>query len=93
LFHYGSPLEDLIDAFLALCTDKEGRLNLVRGRMLLESYHALQPIQRIPWTPVVASWTAQQLINAAQNVRPLAPGFLTVLQRPENLATALASCL
>ena len=93
LLHSGSPLEDLVDAFLSLCTNSEGRLLPVRGRALLESYRSLIPIQRVPWTPVVACWCAQRILDCCENRRPLPMGFSKLLEQPERLATALASCL
>jgi Ser/Thr protein kinase RdoA (MazF antagonist) len=92
LLHQGAPQEDLIDAFLSFCTTADGGLAADRGRTLLESYHTLVPIARIPWTPVVASWCARRLLDAHAGRRPLPIGFSTVLERPEDLATALASC-
>ncbi len=93
LLHAGSPLEDLVDAFLSLCTNADGELLPVRGRALLEAYHSLLPIQRIPWMPVVASWCAQRILDSCENRRPLPRGFSRLLEEPERLATALASCL
>jgi Ser/Thr protein kinase RdoA (MazF antagonist) len=90
LLHAGSPLEDVVDAFLSFCTDDDGRVAPDRGRMLLESYHSLSPIERVPWTPVVASWCAQRLLDNHHRRRPLPVGFQTVLRGPEHLVAALA---
>jgi hypothetical protein len=91
LLHWGCPLEDLVDAFIALATDAKGAFDRRRGVALLESYDTLVSIKRIPWTPVVASWCAQRLIDQEQ--RPLPERFMeSVLPAPERLATAMASC-
>ncbi len=91
LLHGGCPLEDLVDAFIALATDAKGAFDRRRGVALLESYDSLVSIKRTPWTPVVASWCAQRLIDQEQ--RPLTEGFMeSVLPAPERLATAMASC-
>jgi len=88
LLHFGSPLEDLVDAFLTIAN-----LQNVRGKALLEAYDSLIPIRRVPWTPIVAAWFAQRIIDAAHNRRPLPRHFTQLLTAPENLATAIASCL
>ena len=83
-----------MDALLALCVtqDLKGtRMNLERGKVLLEAYDSLVPIRRVPWTPVVGSWCAQRLLDAPRRVLP--GNFGEILSHPENLATALASCL
>jgi aminoglycoside phosphotransferase (APT) family kinase protein len=91
LLHWGCPLEDVVDAFIALATDAKGAFDRRRGVALLEAYDSLVSIKRTPWTPVVASWCAQRLID--QERRPLAEGFMEgVLPAPERLATAMASC-
>ncbi len=92
LLHWGCPLEDLVDAFVALATDAKGMFVLRRGAVLLEAYDSLVPIKRTAWTPVVASWCAQRLVDREK--RALEEGFMeVVLPAPERLATALASCL
>jgi Ser/Thr protein kinase RdoA (MazF antagonist) len=93
LVHVGSPFEDLVDAFLALCTDETGRLVVPRGRALLEAYHSLRPIKGVAWTPVVATWCAQRLIDSAAGRRAVPWGFEGVLKKPESVATAMASCV
>ena len=91
LLHWGCPLEDLVDAFIALATDPRGAFDQRRGTALLESYDSLVPIKRTPWTPVVASWCAQRLVD--QEKRALPERFMeAVLPAPERLATAMASC-
>jgi hypothetical protein len=92
LLHWGCPLEDLVDAFIALATDAQGALDRRRGVALLESYDSLVSIKRTPWSPVVASWCAQRLLDQERRSPP--EGFLeSVLPAPERLATAMASCL
>jgi Ser/Thr protein kinase RdoA (MazF antagonist) len=92
LLHWGCPLEDLVDAFLALAVNAKGGLDRSRGGALLEAYDSLVPIQRMAWTPVVAHWCARRLID--QRRRGLPEGFMDdVLPAPERLATAMASCL
>jgi len=86
--HFGSPLEDLVDAFLSVAGAQPAR-----GKALLESYDSLVPIRKTPWTPVVAAWCAQRLIDTTERRRPLPRGFGQLLAAPENLATAMASCL
>jgi hypothetical protein len=93
LLHAGTPLEDLVDAFLALCAGANGRLLLERGRSLMEAYATLMPIKTLAWTPVVATWCAQRILDAGEGRRALPVGFETVLRRPEGIATAMASCL
>lgn len=93
LLHVGTPLEDLVDAFLALCTDGTGRLSVERGKALLEAYHSLIPIKGVAWTPVVAVWCAQRVIDSAAGRRAVPPGFEGVMRNPEGVATAMASCL
>ncbi len=93
LLHAGSPLEDLVDAFVLICTGGERSLLAQRGRALLEAYDSLVPIARVPWTPVVASWCAQRLLDAAARRRAWPDGFENLLRNPENLATALAGSL
>jgi Ser/Thr protein kinase RdoA (MazF antagonist) len=93
LLHVGSPLEDLVDAFLSLCTDGAGRLALERGEALLEAYHSLLPIKGVAWTPVVATWCAQRILDSAAGRRAVPAGFEGVLKSPEGIATAMASCL
>jgi hypothetical protein len=91
LLHWGCPLEDVVDAFISLATDANGAFDRRRGIALLEAYDTLVSIDRTPWTPVVASWCAQRLID--QDRRPLSEGFMeSVLPAPERLATAMASC-
>jgi hypothetical protein len=91
LLHWGCPWEDLVDAFITLVTDARGAFDRRRGSALLESYNSLVSIKRTPWTPVVACWCAQRLLD--QDRRPLPEGFLeSVLPAPERLATAMASC-
>jgi len=92
LLHWGCPLEDLVDAFIALATDARGAFEQRRGTALLEAYDSLVPIKRMPWTPVVASWCAQRLVD--QEKRALPERFMeAVLPAPERLATAMASCI
>ncbi|MCL2648377.1 MAG: phosphotransferase [Phycisphaerales bacterium] len=96
LLHFGSPLEDLVDAFLTITLDAAGAVqspSLSRSKALLESYDSLSPIRQTPWTSVVAAWCAQRLMDAAQHRRSLPRHFAELLAAPENLATALASCL
>ncbi len=91
LLHWGCPLEDLVDAFLCLATDAAGAFDRRRGVALMESYDLLVLIRRTPWTPVVASWCAQRLVD--QERRSLPENFIeAVLPAPERLATAMASC-
>ncbi|HEY4328685.1 MAG TPA: hypothetical protein VGN88_03030, partial [Phycisphaerae bacterium] len=72
----------------------EGKLIPARGHTLLESYNSLIPISRTPWTPVVAHWCAQRLLDHHSTLRPYPPGFAqTLLPSPERLSIALASCL
>jgi len=92
LLHPGSPLEDLVDAFLTLCVDENGRLVEDRGKALFEAYSSLTPLSRIAWTPVVATWCGQRLLDAVANKRDLPPGIEVYLRRPESLATAIATC-
>jgi hypothetical protein len=92
LLHWGCPLEDLVDAFLALAVDAKGALARRRGTALLEAYGSLVPIKRMAWTPIVAQWCARRLID--QRLRGLPEGFMAeVLPSPERVATALASCV
>jgi hypothetical protein len=93
LLHVGSPLEDVVDVFMSVCTDGQGRLVQARGRALLEAYGSLLAIERTPWTPVVASWCAQRILDAAARRRELPEGFERLLRWPERLATALAGCV
>jgi hypothetical protein len=77
---------------LHFCGDASGALMQSRTRALLESYDSLIPLKAMPWTPVVASWLAQRLIDAARGRRPLPKSFSRMLAAPESLATALAAC-
>jgi len=92
LLHYDTPLEDVVDAFAALSTDARGNLDRARGRALLESYDSLLSIQRLAWTPVVAAWCAQRLLDQHEGRRQLGEDFANVVANPERLATAMASC-
>ena len=92
LLHYGCPLEDLVDAFLALAYDPHGNLDRVRGRALLESYDTLFSIKRFAWTPVIATWCAQRLLDHHAQLRPLPNDFPALLAAPESLAMSMASC-
>jgi Ser/Thr protein kinase RdoA (MazF antagonist) len=92
LLHPGCPLEDLVDAFLTLCVDENGRLAEEKGKSLFEAYTSLTPLGRVAWTPVVASWCGQRLLDAAANKRDLPAGIEVYLRRPESLATAIATC-
>jgi Ser/Thr protein kinase RdoA (MazF antagonist) len=92
LLHWGCPLEDLVDAFVALAVDAKGALDRQRGFSLLEAYDSLVSLKRIAWTPVVAHWCARRLYDGQR--RALPAGFLEgILPAPERLATALASCV
>jgi Ser/Thr protein kinase RdoA (MazF antagonist) len=92
LLHWGCPLEDVVDAFLALAVNDKGILDRRRGKPLLEAYATLVPIKHIAWTPVVAHWCARRLIDGQR--RALPEGFMKgILPEPERLATALASCV
>ena len=94
LLHFGCPLEDVVDAFWWVALDHNGRLDVTRGRALLEAYDSLVPIRRVAWTPVVAWWCAQRVVDFAAKRRELPDGFYqSILPAPERLATALASCL
>jgi hypothetical protein len=93
LLHYGNPLEDVVDAFVMVGSSGSGAMQANRGRALLEAYDSLVPIRRIPWTPVVAGWCAQHLLDYLDHRRPLFDGFEAILGAPEQLATAIASCL
>ncbi len=92
LLHYGTPLEDVVDAFATLSTDARGNLDRARGRALLESYDSLLSIQRLAWTPVVAVWCAQRLLDQQAGRRQLGEDFANIVANPERLATAMASC-
>lgn len=92
LLHWGHPLEDVVDVFLELCL----RANHVipgRGRMLLEAYDSLQPIRKVIWTAVLGRWLAQRLVDASLGRRALPERFAQVLATPEDMASAMASCL
>jgi Ser/Thr protein kinase RdoA (MazF antagonist) len=92
LLHWGCPLEDLVDAFLALAVNAQGALDQRRGAALLEAYNSLVPIKRIAWTPVIAHWCARRMIEQRRRVPP--EGLMEdILSAPERIATALASCL
>ena len=92
LLHWGCPFEDLVDAFITLATNVQGAFDRQRGAALLEAYDSLVSIKRTPWTPVVASWCAQRLLD--QDRRSPPEGFVeSVLPAPERLATAMASCV
>jgi hypothetical protein len=93
LLHVGAPLEDVVDVFLRLCTDGNGNLLEDRGRALMESYGSLTGIDRTPWTPVVASWCAQRILDTDAGRREPPRGFEGILREPEQLATALAGCV
>jgi hypothetical protein len=85
------PAALLHDADHQLRAITKGAFDRRRGIALLEPYDSLVSIKRTPWTPVVASWCAQRLID--QDRRPLPEGFAeSVLPTPERLATAMASC-
>lgn len=92
LLHAGSPLEDVVDAALHFCGDGNGGLAAGRAEVLLEAYDSLLPLKGLAWTPVVASWLAQRLIDAARGRRILPKAFSRILAAPEGLAGALASC-
>jgi Ser/Thr protein kinase RdoA (MazF antagonist) len=92
LLHRGSPLEDMVDALLSFGIDSKGMLVLARGKALVEAYHSLVPIEKTPWTPVVASWCAQRIIDARTGRRPTPQGFSRIATQPEELAMAMASC-
>ncbi len=65
LLHFGSPLEDVVDAFVSICISPDGTYRPDRSRILRESYDSLIPLQQLPWTPVVGTV-----------VRPAPPGRL-----------------
>jgi hypothetical protein len=93
LLHYGTPLEDVVDAFLTLAYDPQGNLDRSRGRSLMESYGSLISVKRIAWTPVIAAWCVQRLLDQ-QAQRRSAPGdFASIIANPERLAMAMASCM
>jgi aminoglycoside phosphotransferase (APT) family kinase protein len=91
LLHGGSPLEDLVDAFLSLCVGADGVSLPQRYRVLREAYESLLPLKEVAWTPVVGAWCAQRLLDAAAGRRALPKGFAGVLGDPERLACALAA--
>jgi Ser/Thr protein kinase RdoA (MazF antagonist) len=93
LLHDGSPLEDVVDAALHFCVDGAGAVAPARARSLLEAYDSLLPLKDVAWTPVVASWLGQRLIDAARARRALPKAFSRILSGPETLATAIASCV
>ena len=92
LLHWGSPGEDLLDIFLALCVLPGGRVDEVRGQALLESYDSLRPIRRMAWTPVIASWLAQRFLDAATGRRAMPAGFTRILASTEDMASVMAAC-
>jgi Ser/Thr protein kinase RdoA (MazF antagonist) len=91
LLHVGSPLEDLVDAFLSLCVGTDGTSLPRRYLALREAYESLIPLKDVAWTPVVGAWCAQRLLDAAGGRRALPKGFSGVLGDPERLACALAA--
>ncbi len=91
LLHFGQPLEDLVDAFVSLCSEKEAGYSMQRGRVLLEGYGSLIPLKGVPWTPIVAGWCAQRLIDASNGQRNLPRDFVSILSAPEKVATAMAA--
>jgi len=93
LLHWGCPLEDLVDGILGFCLDAGGGLDRVKGRSLLEAYDSLLPLKRQAWTPVVAGWLGQRLLDAARGRRGLPKSFMQFVIAPEGLGTAIASCL
>jgi Ser/Thr protein kinase RdoA (MazF antagonist) len=93
LLHWGSPLEDVVDAFVALAHDAQGNLDRIRGRSLLESYDSLVTIKRVAWTPVIAAWCAQRLLDQQNGRRPVPGDFASIMTSPERLAMAMAACM
>jgi Ser/Thr protein kinase RdoA (MazF antagonist) len=93
LLHFGSPLEDVVDAVLQFCVEDGGGVASGRGKALLEAYDSLLPLQEVDWTAVVASWLGQRLIDAARGRRGLPKGFSGLLKSPETLADAIGSCM
>jgi Ser/Thr protein kinase RdoA (MazF antagonist) len=91
LLHMGSPLEDVVDAFLSLCVGADGTSLPQRYQVLREAYESLLPLKGVAWTPVVGAWCAQRLLDAAGGRRALPKGFAGVLGDPERLACALAA--
>ncbi len=91
LLHWGNPLEDVVDAFLSLCSNGKGGVDEGQARALLESYDSLRTVRRTPWTPAVGRWLAQRMIDASYGRRPLPKGFGKWLASPEELATGIAS--
>ncbi|MGN6369878.1 MAG: phosphotransferase [Phycisphaerae bacterium] len=92
LLHWGSPLEDVVDAFLGLCVKADGTFDQLRGSVLLESYASLVPLKKVAWTPVVAAWCAQRIIDAVGGRRGVPGNFSGIVGSPEAVATAIASC-
>jgi Ser/Thr protein kinase RdoA (MazF antagonist) len=93
LLHYGSPLEDVVDAFISLAYDPQGHLDRSRGRSLLESYGSLVSVKHVAWTPVIAAWCAQRLLDQHAQRRPVPGDFASIVASPERLAMAMASCM
>ena len=92
LLHWGNPLEDVVDAFLALCVNGDGTFDKGRGEVLLEAYETLVPLEKVAWTVVVAAWCAQRIIDAVGGRRGVPPNFSGIVGSPEAVATAIASC-
>jgi aminoglycoside phosphotransferase (APT) family kinase protein len=91
LLHAGSPLEDLVDAFLSLCIGRDGTSLPQRYGVLREAYESLISLKEVAWTPVVGAWCAQRILDAASGRRVLPKGFAGVLGDPERLACAMAA--
>ena len=92
LLHWGSPLEDVVDAFWGLCVKGDGTFEGARGGVLLEAYETLVSLEKVAWTPVVAAWCAQRIIDAVGGRRGVPGNFSGIVGSPEAVATAIASC-
>jgi len=92
LLHWGNPLEDLVDAFLSLCVKEDGTFDRLRGRVLLEAYETLVSLEKVAWTPVVAAWCGQRVVDAVEGRRGVPGNFSGIVGSPEAVGTAIASC-
>jgi len=86
--HYGSPLEDVVGAFVFLTSGGDDR-----GQVLLEAYRTLLPLRGIEWGPIVAGWCWRTLAKTARQRAGLPRDVVAVAGDPEALAKRIEQCL
>ena len=91
-FSIGLPAQDVIDAFVHWCVNKDGEVRAEAAQALLQAYLSLEKFRGDQWHSVVIAWCAHRLSAALSGRTHLPRGFGSILENPHSLSATLTIC-